>query len=111
MSSPQQEQEQEEEEEQEHGDIAVGRNETSVEGSRRKRMVSGFGACDGDNGGGRSPSAGWDASSRTLEDARAEGARRHDAAARRERALAYAYAYQQVRRRAARASMASDDST
>ncbi|KAG2657991.1 protein IQ-DOMAIN 1-like isoform X2 [Panicum virgatum] len=50
---------------------------------------------DGDNGGGRSPSAGWDASSRTLEDARAEGARRHDAAARRERALAYAYAYQQ----------------
>ncbi|KAG2650422.1 uncharacterized protein LOC120655503 isoform X2 [Panicum virgatum] len=50
---------------------------------------------DDDNGGGRSPSAVWDASSRTLEDARAEGARRHDAAARRERALAYAYAYQQ----------------
>ncbi|XP_062223470.1 protein IQ-DOMAIN 21-like [Phragmites australis] len=48
-----------------------------------------------DNGGGRSPSAGWDGSSRTLEDARAEGARRHDAAARRERALAYAYAYKQ----------------
>nr|CAB3446473.1 unnamed protein product [Digitaria exilis] len=47
------------------------------------------------NGGGRSPSTGWDCSSRTLEDARAEGARRHDAAARRERALAYAYAYQQ----------------
>jgi hypothetical protein len=51
-----------------------------------------------DNGGGRSPSGAWDSSSRTLEDARAEGARRHDAAARRERALAYAYAYQQVRR-------------
>ena len=50
-----------------------------------------------DNGGGRSPSGAWDSSSRTLEDARAEGARRHDAAARRERALAYAYAYQQVR--------------
>ncbi|KAF8656937.1 hypothetical protein HU200_060437 [Digitaria exilis] len=49
------------------------------------------------NGGGRSPSTGWDCSSRTLEDARAEGARRHDAAARRKRALAYAYAYQQVR--------------
>ncbi|KAG0532857.1 hypothetical protein BDA96_04G142000 [Sorghum bicolor] len=48
-----------------------------------------------DNGGGRSPSGAWDSSSRTLEDARAEGARRHDAAARRERALAYAYAYQQ----------------
>jgi len=65
---------------------------------------------DGDNGGGRSPSAGWDASSRTLEDARAEGARRHDAAARRERALAYAYAYQQVRRSPMRAAMASQGS-
>ena len=54
VSAPQQEpEEEEEEEEQEHGDVAVGRNETSVEGSRRKRMVSGFGACDGDNGGGR----------------------------------------------------------
>jgi hypothetical protein len=47
-------------------------------------------------GGGRSPSAGsWDGSSRTLEDARAEGSRRHEAAARRERALAYASACQQ----------------
>ncbi|CAN6237926.1 unnamed protein product [Urochloa humidicola] len=58
------------------------------------------GADDVVNAGGRSPSAGgWDGSSRTLADARAEGARRHDAAARRERALAYAYAYQQQRRR------------
>ncbi|KAF8649466.1 hypothetical protein HU200_064310 [Digitaria exilis] len=53
---------------------------------------------DINNGGGRSPSS-WDCSSRTLEDARAEDARRHDAAARRERALAYAYAYQLVRER------------
>ncbi|XP_062217355.1 protein IQ-DOMAIN 21-like [Phragmites australis] len=51
-----------------------------------------------DNGGGRSPSGGWDGSSRTLEDARADGARRHDAAARRERALAYAYQQRQWQR-------------
>ncbi|OEL32790.1 hypothetical protein BAE44_0006187 [Dichanthelium oligosanthes] len=61
---------------------------------QRSRSRGRIGRAD-DNGGGRSPSSGWDGSSRTLEDARAEGARRHDAAARRERALAYAYAYQQ----------------
>jgi hypothetical protein len=63
---------------------------------QRSRSRGRFGRGD-DNGGARSPSGAWDSSSRTLEDARAEGARRHDAAARRERALAYAYAYQQVR--------------
>jgi len=64
---------------------------------QRSRSRGRFGRGE-DNSGGRSPSGPWDSSSRTLEDARAEGARRHDAAARRERALAYAYAYQQVRR-------------
>lgn len=64
---------------------------------QRSRSRGRFGRGE-DNSGGRSPSGAWDSSSRTLEDARAEGARRHDAAARRERALAYAYAYQQVRR-------------
>uniref|UniRef100_A0A0E0CJG8 DUF4005 domain-containing protein n=1 Tax=Oryza meridionalis TaxID=40149 RepID=A0A0E0CJG8_9ORYZ len=43
----------------------------------------------------RSPFRSWDGSSRTPEEDRAEGARRHDAAARRERARAYAYGYQQ----------------
>ncbi|XP_040376259.1 protein IQ-DOMAIN 14-like isoform X2 [Oryza brachyantha] len=42
-----------------------------------------------------SPFRSWDGSSRTPEEDRAEGARRHDAAARRERARAYAYGYQQ----------------
>ncbi|EEE56782.1 hypothetical protein OsJ_06361 [Oryza sativa Japonica Group] len=43
----------------------------------------------------RSPFRSWDGSSRTPEEDRAEGVRRHDAAARRERARAYAYGYQQ----------------
>ncbi|KAF0892907.1 hypothetical protein E2562_019564 [Oryza meyeriana var. granulata] len=42
-----------------------------------------------------SPFRSWDGSSRTPEEDRAEDARRHDAAARRERARAYAYGYQQ----------------
>lgn len=56
---------------------------------RRSRNGNGY------NNASRSPLGGWDGSSRTLEAARAEGVRRHDAAARRERALAYASGYQQ----------------
>ncbi|KAL5208069.1 hypothetical protein ABZP36_032504 [Zizania latifolia] len=52
----------------------------------------------GNDVGSRSPfEEDWDGSSRTPEEAKAEGARRHDAAVRRQRALAYAYGYQQVR--------------
>uniref|UniRef100_A0A0A9CU48 DUF4005 domain-containing protein n=1 Tax=Arundo donax TaxID=35708 RepID=A0A0A9CU48_ARUDO len=72
-------------------DAALLQQQQQQRSTSRGRLGKG----DGNNGGGRSPSGGWDGSSRTLEDARAEGARRHDAAARRERALAYAYAYQQ----------------
>ncbi|KAJ1257292.1 hypothetical protein BS78_K119600 [Paspalum vaginatum] len=82
--------------------VLQGDNDVSDDGEvadllqqQRSRSRGRFGRGE-DNGCGRSPSgACWDGSSRTLEDARAEGARRHDAAARRERALAYAYAYQQ----------------
>ena len=87
-------------------DLALqGRHDVSGDGEvadlllqQRSRSRGRFGRGEDNGGGGRSPSGAWDSSSRTLEDARAEGARRHDAAARRERALAYAYAYQQVRR-------------
>lgn len=77
------------------GEVAANLLLLHQRSSSRGRLGRG-GGDDVNGGGGRSPSAGgWDGSSRTLEDARAEGARRHDAAARRERALAYAYAYQQ----------------
>ncbi|KAG8058753.1 hypothetical protein GUJ93_ZPchr0002g24243 [Zizania palustris] len=50
----------------------------------------------GNDVGSRSPfGEDWDGSSRTPEEAKAEGARRHDAAVRRQRSLAYAYGYQQ----------------
>jgi len=86
-------------------DLALqGRHDVSDDGEvadlllqQRSRSRGRFGRGEDNGGGGRSPSGAWDSSSRTLEDARAEGARRHDAAARRKRALAYAYAYQQVR--------------